>query len=125
MNWNGNTDPSSVSPKVRVMPRLSLPSFFATCFELVSATVTSLAILKERTEGVSYSVEKDYVDDSKCILAEIKGEDIGQIYTRDELSVETDYSCLVKIRCQDELWRKNRLRLIRLLARLEDVLTDG
>ena len=25
---------------------------------------------------VSYSVEKDYVDDSKSILAEIKGEDI-------------------------------------------------
>ena len=25
---------------------------------------------------VSYSVEKDYVDDSKGILAEIKGEDI-------------------------------------------------
>lgn len=36
----------------------------------------SLAILKERTEEVSYSVEKDYVDDSKSILAEIKGEDI-------------------------------------------------
>ena len=34
----------------------------------------SLAILKERTEEVSYSVEKDYVDDSKSILAEIKGE---------------------------------------------------
>ena len=37
----------------------------------------SLAILKERKEEVSYSVEKDYVDDSKYILAEIKaGEDI-------------------------------------------------
>ena len=36
----------------------------------------SLVILKERTEEVSYSVEKDYVDDSKSILAEIKGEDI-------------------------------------------------
>ena len=36
----------------------------------------SLEILKERTEEVSYSVEKDYVDDSKSILAEIKGEDI-------------------------------------------------
>ena len=30
----------------------------------------SLAILKERTEEVSYSVEKDYVDDSKSILAD-------------------------------------------------------
>ena len=37
----------------------------------------SLAILKERTEGLSYSVEKDYVDDSKSILAEIKGEHIN------------------------------------------------
>lgn len=36
----------------------------------------SLEILKERTEEVSYSVEKDYVDDSKSILAEIKGGDI-------------------------------------------------
>ena len=36
----------------------------------------SLVILKERTEEVSYSVEKDYVDDSKSLLAEIKGEDI-------------------------------------------------
>ena len=36
----------------------------------------SLAILKERTEEVSYSVEKDYVDDSKSILVEMKGEDI-------------------------------------------------
>ena len=36
----------------------------------------SLAILKERTEEVSYPVEKNYVDDSKSILAEIKGEDI-------------------------------------------------
>ena len=36
----------------------------------------SLAILKERTEEVSYSVEKDNVDDSKSIVAEIKGEDI-------------------------------------------------
>ena len=31
----------------------------------------------ERKNGeVSYSVEKDYADDSKSILAEIKGEDI-------------------------------------------------
>ena len=36
----------------------------------------SLAILKERTEEVSYSVAKDYVDDSKSILVEMKGEDI-------------------------------------------------
>ena len=36
----------------------------------------SLAILKERREEVSYSVEKDYVNDLKSILAEIKGEDI-------------------------------------------------
>ena len=36
----------------------------------------SLAILKERTEEGSYSVEKDYVDDSKSILVEMKGEDI-------------------------------------------------
>ena len=35
-----------------------------------------LAILKERTEEVSCSVEKEYVDDSKSILAEIKGEDV-------------------------------------------------
>ena len=33
-------------------------------------------ILKERTQEVSYSVEKNYVDDFKSILAEIKGEDI-------------------------------------------------
>ena len=32
-------------------------------------------ILKERTREVSYSVEKDYVDNSKSILAKIK-EDI-------------------------------------------------
>ena len=38
--------------------------------------VRSLAILKERREEVSYSVEKDYVNDLKSILAEIKGEDI-------------------------------------------------
>ena len=30
---------------------------------------------------VSYSVEKDDFDDSKSILAEIKGEDIRAIYT--------------------------------------------
>ena len=30
----------------------------------------------EPCSWVSYSVEKDYVDDSKSILAEIKGEDI-------------------------------------------------
>ena len=36
----------------------------------------SPVILKERTEEVSYSVEKDYVDDWKSTLAEIKGEDI-------------------------------------------------
>ena len=36
----------------------------------------SLAILKEKTEEDSYSVEKDYVDDSKSILAEIKGENV-------------------------------------------------
>ena len=36
----------------------------------------SLAILKEGTGEVSYVVEKDYVDDFKSILAEIKGEDI-------------------------------------------------
>ena len=38
--------------------------------------VSSLAILKEKREEVSYSVEKDYVNDLKSILAEIKGEDI-------------------------------------------------
>ena len=36
----------------------------------------SLAILKERAKEVSYSGKKGYVDDSKSILAEIKGEDI-------------------------------------------------
>ena len=35
----------------------------------------SLAILKERTEQVSYSIEKDYVDTSKSILAEIQEAD--------------------------------------------------
>lgn len=35
----------------------------------------SLAILKERTEEVSYSIENDYVDDSKSILAEIQEAD--------------------------------------------------
>ena len=40
------------------------------------SNVRSLVILKERTEEVSYSVEKDYVDDLKSILAEIKGEHI-------------------------------------------------
>ena len=40
------------------------------------SNVRSLAILKERTQEVSYSVEKDYVDDFKSVLAEIKGEDI-------------------------------------------------
>ena len=43
----------------------------------------SLAILKERTEEVSYSVEKDYVDDSKSILPEIKGENIDITSDRD------------------------------------------
>ena len=38
--------------------------------------VRSVAILKEIREEVSYSVEKDYVNDLKSILAEIKGEDI-------------------------------------------------
>ena len=37
---------------------------------------SSLAILKERTEEVSYSIEKDYVDDSKSILAEIQEADV-------------------------------------------------
>ena len=31
-----------------------------------------LEILKEKTEEVSFSLEKDYVDDSKSILAEIQ-----------------------------------------------------
>ena len=41
------------------------------------SNVRSLAILKEKTEEVSYSVEKDYVEDLKSILAKIKGEDIN------------------------------------------------
>ena len=36
----------------------------------------SLAILKERTEEVSYSIEKNYVDDSKSILSEIQDADV-------------------------------------------------
>ena len=36
---------------------------------------------------VSYSVEKDYVDDSKSILAEIKGEDIDSDNDEDELEI--------------------------------------
>ena len=32
---------------------------------------------------MSYSVEKDYLDDSKSILAEIKGEDIDLTADRD------------------------------------------
>ena len=39
--------------------------------------------LKEITEEVSYSVEKDYVDGSKSILAEIKGQDIDITPDRD------------------------------------------
>ena len=41
--------------------------------------ISALYAEKFKTEPrakVSYSVEKDYVDDSKSILAEIKGEDI-------------------------------------------------
>ena len=37
----------------------------------------------KRTKEVSYSVEKDYVDDSKAILAEIKGEDINITFDSD------------------------------------------
>ena len=36
----------------------------------------SLAILKEKTEEVSYSIEKDNVDDSKSILSEIQEADV-------------------------------------------------
>ena len=50
----------------------------------------SLAILKERTEEVSYSVEKDCVDDSKSILAEIKGEDIDITSDNDNDEDELD-----------------------------------
>ena len=41
---------------------------------------------------VSYSVEKDYVDDSKSILAEIKGEDID--ITSDSDNVEDQLEIL-------------------------------
>ena len=34
----------------------------------------NLAILKQRTEKVSYPIETDYTDDSKSILAEIQDE---------------------------------------------------
>ena len=49
------------------------------CYWVVSvqwSNARSLVILKERTEEVSYSVEKEYVNNLKSILAEIKGEDI-------------------------------------------------
>lgn len=46
---------------------------------------SSLATLKERTEEVSYSVEKDYVDDSKSTLAEIQEADV---YVSDSDSYE-------------------------------------
>ena len=36
----------------------------------------SVEILREKTESVSFSVEKDYVDDSKSILAEILEADV-------------------------------------------------
>ena len=34
----------------------------------------NLAVLKQRTEKVSYPIETDYTDDSKSILAEIQDE---------------------------------------------------
>ena len=54
-------------------------------FSVQWSNARSLAILKERTEEVSYSVEKYYVDDSKSILAVIKGEDIDIDNDEDEL----------------------------------------
>ena len=42
----------------------------------------------EPCASVSYSVEKDYVEDSKSILAEIKGEDIDITSDNDEDELE-------------------------------------
>ena len=56
------------------------------------------AILKKRTESVSYPTETDYTDDSKSILAEIQDEEDVKIENcssdsdNEESSVEFQYT---------------------------------